>query len=124
MNQYFTKAMSNGILTQKSFQKTIAILLTNKGIVLRNEISLFDGEKRVNNESKAEHILNVSYINVIKKCLGIKPIIISDQGNTDLFKDIDIIVEKYSSHLTVKEIKKNIKHFNPFSLQRVSNSNA
>ena len=32
-------------------------------------------------------------------------------------------VDKYSWHLTVEEIKKNIEHFNPFSFQRVSNSN-
>ena len=43
-----------------------------------NEISLFEGEKLVNNESKAGEILNVSYINVVEKSSGIKPTSVLD----------------------------------------------
>ena len=39
--------------------------LTNKRIISGNEISLFEGEKLVNNESIVAEVLNVLYINVI-----------------------------------------------------------
>ena len=110
-------------LWQKSSWKTIKQILRNKGIVWRNKFSLFGGKKRVNIEYKVEQMLNVSCINVIGKFLGTKPTSVSDQKNTDLSKALNIIVEKYSTHLVIKEIKENVKHFNPFSFQKVSNSN-
>ena len=39
--------------------------------------------------------------------LGIKPAGLLDQENTDLSNAIGIIVEKYSSYLSVQKIKKN-----------------
>ena len=37
---------------------------------------------------------------------------------------IIIFIEKQSSHPSVKKIKKNVRKFNPFSFQKVSNNNA
>ena len=52
---------SNGILTNKSFLKTVRPCITNKGFISGNEISLFEGEnKLVNNESIEAEILNAS----------------------------------------------------------------
>ena len=79
--------------------------LTNKGIISGTEISLFEGEKLVNDESIVVEILNVSYINVVEKTSGIKPNSVLFQENTHLTKAIDIIVEKYSSYPSAIKIK-------------------
>ena len=78
-----------------------------------NQIFLFKRERLLNNVTKIEEVLDVSYINIIEKLLGIKPAGLLDQKNTDLSKAIGIIVEKYSSYLRVQKIKKNLIRF-PF----------
>ena len=118
MKEYFTKITSNGIMTSKNFWKTMRPFLTNKEIISGNEISLFEGEKLVSNESIVLEILNVPYINVVEKLSEVKPTSVLDQENTNLSKAIDIIAEKYISHPSVKKIKKYFKNFNPFSFQK------
>ena len=97
--------------------------LTNKEIISGNKISFFEGEKSVSNESIVEDILNVSYINVAEISPGIRPTSTLDQENTNLLKAIDIVVEKYNSHLSIIKIKKTFKDFNPFLFQKVFNTN-
>ena len=97
--------------------------LTNKEIISGNKISFFEGEKSVSNESIVEEILNVSYINVAEISPGIRPTSTLDQENTNLLKAIDIVVEKYNSHLSIIKIKKTFKDFNPFLFQKVFNTN-
>ena len=81
------------------------------------------GEILVNNESKVAEILNVLYINVVEKTSGIKPTSILDQENRNLSTATDIIVGKYSPHLSFIKIKKKFQNFNPFSLQKLGNNN-
>ena len=50
-------------MTKKSFWKIMRRFLTNKGIISGYEISLFEWEQLLKNESKLAEILNVSYIN-------------------------------------------------------------
>ena len=110
-------------MTNRSFWKTMRPFLTNKEIISGNKISFFEGEKSVSNESIVEEILNVSYINVAEISPGIRPTSILDQENTNLLKAIDIVVEKYNSHLSIIKIKKTFKDFNPFLFQKVFNTN-
>ena len=110
-------------MTNRSFWKTMRPFLTNKEIISGNKISFFEGEKSVSNESIVEDILNVSYINVAEISPGIRPTSTLDQENTNLLKAIDIVVEKYNSHLSIIKIKKTFKDFNPFLFQKVFNTN-
>lgn len=110
-------------MTNRSFWKTMRPFLTNKEIISGNKISFFEGEKSVSNESIVEEILNVSYINVAEISPGIRPTSTLDQENTNLLKAIDIVVEKYNSHLSIIKIKKTFKDFNPFLFQKVFNTN-
>ena len=110
-------------MTNRSFWKTMRPFLTNKEIISGNKISFFEGEKSVSNESIVEEILNVSYINVAEISPGIRPTSILDQENTNLLKAIDIVVEKYNSHVSIIKIKKTFKDFNPFLFQKVFNTN-
>ena len=61
----------------------------------------------------------------MEKLLGRKRASLLDQGNTDLSKALDIVVEKYISHPRVKKNEKNSlkRQFNPFSIPKVSNNN-
>ena len=110
-------------MTNRSFWKTMRPFLTNKEIISGNKISFFEGENSVSNESIVEDILNVSYINVAEISPGIRPTSTLDQENTNLLKAIDIVVEKYNSHLSIIKIKKTFKDFNPFLFQKVFNTN-
>lgn len=110
-------------MTNRSFWKTMRPFLTNKEIISGNKISFFEGEKSVSNESIVEEILNVSYINVAEISPGIRPTSTLDQENTNLLKAIDIVVEKYNSHVSIIKIKKTFKDFNPFLFQKVFNTN-
>lgn len=110
-------------MTNRSFWKTMRPFLTNKEIISGNKISFFEGEKSVSNESIVEEILNVSYINVAEISPGIRPTSTLDQENTNLLKAIDIVVEKYNSHLSIIKIKETFKDFNPFLFQKVFNTN-
>ena len=109
-------------MTNRSFWKTMRPFLTNKEIISGNKISFFEEEKSVSNEFIVEEILNISYINVAEISPGIRPTSILDQENTNLLKAIDIVVEKYNSHLSIIKIKKNFKDFNPFLFQKVFNT--
>ena len=48
-------------MTNKYFCKTMRRFLKSKGIISGSQISLFEGEKLVKNESKIVEILNVPY---------------------------------------------------------------
>ena len=72
-----------------------------------NQIFVFKREQLLINVTKIAEVLDVSYINIVEKLLGIKPAGLLDQENTDLSNAIGIIVEKYSSYLSVQKIKKN-----------------
>lgn len=94
-------------MTNKSFWKAITSFLTNKRIMSANQIFVFKREQLLINVTKIAEVLDVSYINIVEKLLGIKPAGLLDQENTDLSNAIGIIVEKYSSYLSVQKIKKN-----------------
>ena len=108
-------------MKNKKFWETIPSFLTSNRIISVNEISHFEGQKVVNDESKVVKILNVSYINVVEKFSWIKPTSDLEQRNKGLSTAIDIAVKRYSSYPSIK--KNNFKHFNPFSLQKASNKN-
>ena len=46
---YIIKIISNEVMTNKKFWKTLKSFLTNKGIISKNEFFLFEGKKLVNN---------------------------------------------------------------------------
>lgn len=54
-------------MKNKKFWETIPSFLTSNRIISVNEISHFEGQKVVSDESKVVKILNVSYINVVEK---------------------------------------------------------
>ena len=59
-------------------------------------------------------------ISVVEKSSGTKPASVLGQENTNLSKTIDIVVEKYSSHLSVTKIKKIFKNLSSNKVYKLS----
>ena len=113
MREYIAKIMSNEIMTNKSFWKTMRRFLINKGIISDNGIPLSEDEQLVNIQWQA--VLMSHKLMLWKNFSGIKPTSVLDQENTNLPKVVYTIVEKYSSYSSVIKLKKTFKNFNPFS---------
>ena len=88
------KISEKGIETNKSFWKFIKPILTNKGIIASNDITLIDGKKVITDEYEISETFNKPYIDIVEKSCGKKTSKIgATPGSSNNSDFIDKIIE-------------------------------
>ena len=79
--------------------------LTNKVILIDNEISLIHNGKTIDDEKQVAETLNHAYINILEHSTGNKPISVLHDTDIELSSAIDLIINKYETHPRIIKIK-------------------
>ena len=99
-------------MNNKNFWKVIKPLLTNKGFIDGNEITIVDGDEIISEEKELVKIFNEHYINIVEKTCGLKPKILNQDIKTLTSSEkIENIKEQYESHPSIIEIKNNLTYY-------------
>ena len=105
--KFFKEATKNGVMSNRTFWKTVKPFLTNKGCMTNDCINTEKDGDIVRDEKVFVELFNENYINIVEISTGNKP---SSLGNCeDSAQDdttVDIIISKYSSHPSVQKIKR------------------
>ena len=95
----------SGVLSNKTFWHKVRLFLSNKGILIDNEISLIHNFKTADDEKQVAETLNHYYINILEHTTGNKPTSILNDTNIELSLAIDLIINIYEMHQTIMKIK-------------------
>ena len=114
---YFHNLNINDINDSKKFWKTVKPFFTSKGIKGSGKIILVEKEEIISDNGKITEIMNNYFVGITRE-LGVSPPIGKNKAESNLiFIDpIDQIINNYSEHPSIHEIKKRIVHSNVFSL--------
>ena len=63
----------SGVMSNKAFWRTVRPFLTNKGILMDNEISLIHNSKTIYDEKQIAKAINHVYNNILEHTTGNKP---------------------------------------------------
>ena len=70
---YFEKATKNGIVGSKKFWGTVKPLLSSKGFIHNNDITIEINNKIIEDKSELAKTFNSHYINIVKSTTGKHP---------------------------------------------------
>ena len=70
---YIENITKSGVTSNKTFWCTVRPFLTNKGILMDNEISLIHNGKTIYDEKKITKAINHAYNNILEHTTGNKP---------------------------------------------------
>ena len=119
--KFFKEATKNGVMSNRTFWKTVKPFLTNKGCMTNDCINTENDGDIVRDEKVFVELFNENYINIVEISTGNKP---SSLGNCeDSAQDdttVDIIISKYSSHPSVQKIKREFSLVKEFELPYAS----
>ena len=73
MKNYLKKLTEKSLTSNKSFWKFMMPLLTNKGLIGNNHITLIHKNKIISDEKQLTKVINNYYINIVEKSSGTKP---------------------------------------------------
>ena len=76
-------------MSNKTFWRTIRPFLTNKGILIDNEISVIHNGKTIDDEKQVAETLNHAYINIVEHTSGNKPTSVLHDTNIELSLALD-----------------------------------
>ena len=71
-------------MSNNAFWRTVRPFLTNKGVLIDNEISLTHNGKTIDDEEQIAETLNHAYINIVEYTTGIKPTSVLNDTNIEL----------------------------------------
>ena len=105
--KFFKEATKSGVMSNRTFWKTVKPFLTNKGCMTNDCISTEKDGDIVRDEKVLVELFNENYINIVEISSGKKP---SSLGNCEDSAQDDAtvykIISKYSSHSSVQKIKR------------------
>ena len=84
-------------MSNKTFWRTVRPFLTNKGILINNEIFLIHNGKTIDDEKQVAETLNRDYINILEHTTGNKPTSVLHDTNIELSSAIDLTINKYQT---------------------------
>ena len=70
---YIENITKSGVMPNKTFWRTVRPFLTNKGILMDNEISLIHDGKTIYDEKQIAKAINHAYNNILGHITGNKP---------------------------------------------------
>ena len=98
---YIDNITVSGVMSNKTFWRTIRPFLTNKGILIGSEISVIHNGKTIDDEKQVAETLNHAYINIVEHTTGNKPTSVLHDTNIEHSLAIDLIINKYETHLSI-----------------------
>ena len=105
--KFFKEATKSGVMSNRTFWKTVKPFLTIKGCMTNDIISIEKDGDIVRDEKVLVELFNENYINIVEISSGKKT---SSLGNCeDSAQDdanVDKIISQYSSHPSVQKIKR------------------
>ena len=105
--KFFKEATKSGVMSNRTFQKTVKPFLTNKGCMTNDGISIEKDGDIVRDEKVLVELFNENYVNIVEISSGKK---LSSLGNCEDSAQDDAtvgkIISKYSSHPSVQKIKR------------------
>ena len=102
---YIENITKSGVMPNKTFWRTVRSFLTNKGILIDNEISLIHNDKTIRDEKEAAETLNQAHINILEHTTGKKPTSVLHDTNTELSSAINLLINKYDTKPSIIKIK-------------------
>ena len=78
---YIDNTTKSGVMSNKTFWRAVRPFLTNKGILIDNEISLIHDGKTIDDEKQAVETLNHANINIVEHTAGDKSISVLHDRN-------------------------------------------
>ena len=81
---YIENITKSGVTSNNAFWRTVRPFLTNKGVLIDNEISLIHNGKTIDDEEQIAETLNHAYINIVEHTTGIKPTSVLNDTNIEL----------------------------------------
>lgn len=105
IRDHFNNVMENGIITNKTFWKTVKPFITNKSGTGNKKIMIVRNDKIITDDSELVEVFNNEYINIVEKCSGIKPDHLNNKRLASRLTVINNIKEKFKNHPSIVEIK-------------------
>ena len=103
---YFKKATTDGVMSNRKFWNTVKPFLTSKGFLHNDKISIDINDNIVEDKQKLTKDFNSYYLNIAKTTSGKPPMKL--ENNLDYINDSLITkrnIEKYKSHPSIKAIQ-------------------
>ena len=98
------------ISSSKQFWNPLKPLLTNKGCMSNDFISIRNGNVFIDKESELVEMFNTHYLNIVEKALAVPPenYVIDTNNSQEI---IEGIIKKYGRHPSILTIKENFVSF-------------
>ena len=90
INTYIDNITKSGVMSYKTCWCTMTPFLTNKAILIDNEISLICKGKTIDDEKQAAEKLNHAYINMVEHTAGKNSTSVLHDTNIELSSAIDL----------------------------------
>ena len=110
-------------MSNKTFWHTVRPFITNKRILIDNEISLIHNGKTIDDEKQVAETLNYAYINILEHTACNKPISVLHDTNIEFSSAIDLIINKYETKPSIIKIKDSLTSPTCFFLNKVNVQN-
>ena len=95
-------------MSNKTFWSAVRPFLTNKGVLIDNEISLIHNVKTIDDEKQVAEMLNHVYIYILEHTTRMKHTSVLNDTNIELSSAIDLIINTYEMHPSITKIKDNL----------------
>ena len=119
--KFFKEATKSGVMSNRTFWKTVKPFLTNKGCMTNDGISIEKDGDIVKDEKVLVELFNKNYLNIVEISSGKKPPSLGNcEDSTQDDATVDKIISKYSSHPSVHKIKREFSIDKEFELAYAS----
>ena len=119
--KFYKEATKSGVMSNRTFWKTVKPFLTNKGSMANDCISTEKDGAIVRDKKVLVELFNENYINILEISSGNNPSSFGnceDSGQDDA--TVAIIISKYSSHPSIQKIKREFSQDKEFELAYAS----
>ena len=117
--EHFDKVLTNENMTNKDFWKLVKPALSEKNSNFGTSIILKEKGEHISDENKLVNIFNHHYVNIVEISTGTPPTSIGSHEHLNkesLQETITTIVSHFKDHPSIKLIKENYSHLEPFNI--------
>ena len=119
--KFFREATKSGVMSNRTFSKTVKPFLTNKSCMENDCINIGKDGDIARDENGLAELFNENFINIVETSSGNKPC--SLENYEDSAQDnatVDKVISKYSSHPSFQKSKREFSQDKEFELPYVS----
>ena len=118
MKDYFQKVSKN-CQSDKNFWNIAKPFITEKGVLSKNDITIIDNERIINDDKELCEIFNNHYINIVKISSGKSPESVLIDKQISNLDSIKMIIKSFENHPSIIKIKEHYRSENSFSFKNV-----